>query len=98
MYRSFAAWFAIWSKQTAAKSANMISATGRSPVAAAPIAQPTMACSAIGVSRTRPSPNRSWRPTVVLKTPPAAPMSSPKRTTSASASSSSASARMIASR
>ena len=35
----------------------MISATGRMPVIAAPMAMPRMACSEIGVSRTRLGPN-----------------------------------------
>ncbi len=35
----------------------MISATGRSPAIAAPIAAPTIACSEIGVSHTRSAPN-----------------------------------------
>ena len=59
----------------------MISATGRIPVIAAPIAAPTIACSEIGVSQTRLGPNSSNSPTVVLNTPPAAPMSSPRQTT-----------------
>src|SRR3954454_11953639 len=59
----------------------MISATGRMPVIAAPMAAPTIACSEIGVSQTRSAPNSSNSPTVVLKTPPAAPMSSPMQTT-----------------
>ncbi len=42
----------------------MISATGRMPPMAAPMAQPTIADSAIGVSRTRSGPNSSWRPRV----------------------------------
>ena len=67
------------SQQVARKSENMISATGRSPVIAAPIAAPMMACSEIGVSRTRSGPNRSKSPTVALKTPPAAPTSSPMK-------------------
>ena len=37
----------------------MISAIGRSPVIAAPIAAPRIACSEIGVSRTRKGPNFS---------------------------------------
>ena len=37
---------------------NMSSAIGRRPVIAAPIAAPTIACSLIGVSRTRSGPNR----------------------------------------
>ena len=59
----------------------MISATGRSPVIAAPRAAPTMACSEIGVSQTRSGPNSVNSPVVVLKTPSAAPMSSPRHTT-----------------
>ena len=55
----------------------MISATGRIPV----IAAPTMACSEMGVSQIRRGPNSSKSPTVVLNTPPAAPMSSPRQTT-----------------
>ncbi len=62
----------------------MISATGRIPVMAAPIAAPTMACSDMGVSHTRSGPNSLCSPTVVLNTPPAAPMSSPRHTTDAS--------------
>ena len=98
MYRYLASWLAIWSKQTPAKSANMISASGRRPWTAAPIAVPTIACSEIGVSSTRRPPKRSCRPSVVLKTPPAAATSSPSRNTSSSASSSVAMARLIASR
>ena len=59
----------------------MISATGRMPVIAAPMAAPTIACSEIGVSQTRSGPNSANRPAVVLNTPPAAPMSSPRQTT-----------------
>ena len=59
----------------------MISATGRIPVIAAPIAIPAIACSEIGVSRTRSGPNSANSPAVVLNTPPAAPMSSPSKTT-----------------
>ena len=40
----------------------MISAIGRSPVIAAPIAAPTIACSLIGVSRTRSGPNSVEQP------------------------------------
>ena len=74
------------SQVTAKKSLNISSAIGRSPVMAAPIAAPTMACSLIGVSRTRSGPKRSNRPSVSLKTPPAAPMSSPIITTDGSRS------------
>ena len=45
------------SQATAKKSLNISSAIGRSPVIAAPMAAPTMACSLIGVSRTRSPPN-----------------------------------------
>ena len=64
----------------------MSSAIGRRPVIAAPIAAPTIACSLIGVSRTRFSPKRANRPSVSLNTPPAAPTSSPMSTTDASRS------------
>ena len=56
MYRSLAAWLATWSMHTIRKSMNMISATGRRPSRAAPMAVPTIAVSEIGVSRTRPAP------------------------------------------
>jgi hypothetical protein len=59
----------------------MISATGRRPVMAAPMVAPTIACSLMGVSQTRCGPNSANSPTVVLKTPSAAPMSSPRHTT-----------------
>ena len=49
----------------------MISATGRLPAMAAPTAAPTMACSAIGVLRTRSCPYFVERPLVTLYTPPA---------------------------
>ena len=61
------------SQVTAKKSLNISSAIGRRPVIAAPIAAPTIACSLIGVSRTRLSPKRANRPSVSLNTPPAAP-------------------------
>ncbi len=92
MNRSFAAWFMIWSKATPAKSENCSSTTGRRPVSAAPIPQPTKPLSESGVSRTRSAPKRSWRPSVARKIPPTLPMSSPMRITSWSASSSSSSA------
>ena len=53
MYRNFAAWLKIWSKQTPMKSTNISSATGRRPVVAAPTAAPMNAASVIGVSSTR---------------------------------------------
>ena len=46
----------------AMKSMNCISAIGRSPMCAAPIAAPTMAASLIGVSITRSGPNSSRKP------------------------------------
>ena len=84
MYLLLAISLAIRSQQTAKKSLNMISAMGRRPVIAAPIAAPRMACSLIGVSRTRHGPNSSSRPGVALNTPPAAATSSPRKTTSGS--------------
>ncbi len=74
------------SQHTARKSENMISAMGRNPVIAAPIAAPMIACSEMGVSRTRWGPNRSRSPTVVLNTPPAAATSSPRKMTRSSRS------------
>ncbi len=84
MYRVFAISFTTRSQHTAKKSENMISATGRSPVIAAPIAAPRIACSAMGVSITRLGPNSSRRPTVVLNTPPDPATSSPMSTTRSS--------------
>jgi hypothetical protein len=57
MYLSLAAWFTIWSIATQMKSMNIRSTIGRSPVTAAPMPRPMMACSLIGVSTTRRSPN-----------------------------------------
>ncbi len=65
---------------------------------AAPMAAPRIACSEIGVSRTRTGPNCSKRPTVVLNTPPALPTSSPRNTTSGSRAISWAMPRATASR
>ncbi len=59
------------------KSENCISAIGRIPSAAAPIAQPMIADSASGVSITRFAPNSSRKPSVTLNAPPNTPMSSP---------------------
>ena len=58
----------------------MISAITGTPVIAAPMAAPRIACSEMGVSRTRSGPNSSSSPTVVLNTPPAPAMSSPSMT------------------
>jgi len=98
MYRYLASWFAIWSKHTPAKSANISSATGLSPRIDAPIAAPMIACSEIGVSSTRSPPNSSISPAVSLKAPPAAAMSSPSRNTLASAARASAMPSLTASR
>jgi len=46
------------------------------------MAAPRIACSEIGVSRTRNGPNCSYSPTVALNTPPAFATSSPRNTTS----------------
>ncbi len=98
MYELLAIWLATRSQQTAKKSANMISAIGRSPVIAAPMAAPRIACSEIGVSRTRSGPKRSSSPTVALNTPPAPATSSPRNTTFGSRSISCAMALATASR
>ena len=70
MYFILAAWLATWSMQTPRKSMNIRSQTGRRPRAAAPTPSPMMACSEIGVSNTRRSPNVSSRPSNMWKTPP----------------------------
>ena len=76
----------------------MISAIGRSPAMAAPIAVPRIAASEIGVSTTRRSPNCVVRPSVIWKTPPNGSwMSSPSRNTRSSRSISSRIASVIAS-
>src|SRR6266508_268043 len=110
MYRSFAPWLKIWSMQTPKKSTNISSATGRSPVAAAPTAAPMYPDSEIGVSSTRSRPKRCTRPLVTPSTPPQASScsnpgtvappgtSSPISTTSGSRSISTASASLTASR
>src|SRR5438034_146963 len=79
------------------KSANWISAIGISPFRAAPIATPTIADSASGVSSTRASPKRSYRPSVAPKTPPLRPTSSPSTRTRSSRSISSVMAARTAS-
>ena len=63
----------------------MISATGRMPAMAAPTAAPTMACSLIGVARTRSVPYLVDNPADTLNTPPlGSAMSSPSRNTEGS--------------
>jgi len=59
---------------------------------------PRIAISEIGVSRTRVGPKRSSKPTLALNTPPAPPMSSPRKTTFSSRSISCAIAAATASR
>jgi len=88
----------IWSNATAAKSENIIAATGRKPASAMPIEAPTKPVSEIGVSMTRSGPKKSSSPSVILNDPPAAPMSSPNRMTFSSARMASCSARLMASR
>ena len=72
-------------------SINIISTTGRMPIAAAPTPAPRKAISDIGVSITRSSPNFSINPSVALNGPPE-PISSPIKKTVGSLSSSSESA------
>ena len=97
MKRSLAAWVAIWSMARPEKSTNMISATGRMPTSAAPVAAPTMVFSEMGVLRTRSAPNSSNRVRVTPKAPPCLAMSSPMRKTAGSRSISSRSASRMAS-
>jgi hypothetical protein len=59
-----------WSHAHEMKSANCISATGRRPIIAAPVQEPTIAVSDSGESITRHGPNSSWNPSVTLKAPP----------------------------
>src|SRR5215470_16630196 len=84
MYRSFAAWFTTCSAARVMKSSYMISATGRMPCIAAPIAVPASAISEIGVLRTRSLPNSSSIPAVTPIEPPISAMSSPMMKTSSS--------------
>src|SRR6478736_2619598 len=85
MYRCFAAWLMICSVASVRKSSYMISATGRIPWIAAPIAAPASAISEIGVLRTRSGPNSSSSPCVTPIEPPISAMSSPMMKTSSSA-------------
>ena len=62
----------------------MISATGRIPCIAAPIAAPAIAISEIGELRTRSGPNSSSIPAVTPIEPPISAMSSPMMKTSSS--------------
>src|SRR5512140_1583849 len=78
------------------KSENSISATGRSPFIAIPIAIPTIPSSFRGVSITRSGPNRRSNPSGARKTPPSRPTSSPRTQTDGSRAISVASASLIA--
>src|SRR5512140_1429508 len=78
------------------KSENSISATGRRPFIAIPIAIPTIPSSFRGVSTTRSGPNRRSNPSVARKTPPSRPTSSPRTQTDGSRAISVASASVIA--
>ena len=68
--RCLAAIVTRWSHAQETKSANCISATGRMPMIAAPVAPATIAVSESGVSMTRHAPNSSWKPSVTLNAPP----------------------------
>src|SRR3990172_8742681 len=78
------------------KSENSISATGRRPFIAIPIAMPTIPTSFSGVSITRSCPNRRNNPSVARKTPPSRPTSSPRTQTDGSRAISVASASLTA--
>src|SRR3989339_810640 len=78
------------------KSTNSISATGRRPFIAIPIAIPRIPTSLSGVSITRSGPNRRSNPSVARKTPPSRPTSSPRTQTDGSRAISVASASLTA--
>src|SRR5512144_1689824 len=78
------------------KSENSISATGRRPFIAIPIAIPRIPPSFSGVSITRSGPNRRSNPSVARKTPPSRPTSSPRTQTDGSRAISVASASLTA--
>src|SRR5690349_8003144 len=82
----FATWLTIWSKAGKTNPSNWISHTGRYPRMARPTAVPTIPDSASGVSMTRSSPKSFCRPSVIRKTPPSLPTSSPMMTTLGSSS------------
>ena len=63
-YRIRAASWMTWFIAGKMKSANWISATGRRPLAAAPIETPAIIDSVRGVSITRSSPNSAHSPSV----------------------------------
>ena len=60
-------------------SMNWISTMGRASASASPTPRPVIACSEMGVSRTRSAPKRSLSPVETPNTPPPSATSSPKR-------------------
>src|SRR5579859_5087510 len=97
MYWTFAIWLSSSPIASRIKSTNMKSTTGRPPAMAAPVHSPTKPRSLMGVSRRRSGPNRSYRPAVVMKLPPRAPMPSPRTKMDGSRSMASASTSRVAS-
>src|SRR5260370_15611441 len=86
-----------WSRHGYENASYCISQTGRQPAIQRPIAAPSIPASASGVSTQRLTPNRSCRPAVARKTPPARPTSSPITMTESSRASSVCSASFTAS-
>src|SRR5919198_6108758 len=86
-----------WSRHGYEKASYCISQTGRKPAMQRPTALPRIPASASGVSTHRSGPNRSSRPAVARKTPPARATSSPMTRTDSSRSSSTWNASLIAS-
>jgi hypothetical protein len=84
-FRIFATCETICSNAGYPNASNCISTTGRIPFIASPTAIPTMPDSASGVSKHRSSPNSAVSPSVIRKTPPRAPTSSPNISTVSSA-------------
>src|SRR4051794_18884346 len=86
MYRTLAALFTSWSKQTNEKLQLMNSIMGRNPAIAAPTPNPENPASEIGVSNTRRGPKCASMPSETLYAPLYSPTSSPMRNTSGSRS------------
>src|SRR5579884_2199476 len=86
-----------WSRHGYENASYCSSQTGRRPAMQRPTAAPSMPASASGLSTHRPGPNRSRRPAVARKTPPARPTSSPSTSTVSSRASSTWSASFTAS-
>src|SRR5918996_1287039 len=95
-YRYLAMCEMTWSRAGYENASNCISQTGFHPAWVRPSETPAMAASARGVSNTRCSPNSAWRPSVMRKTPPSLPMSSPRISTRSSPANESRSARFSA--